>query len=97
MFKSTLQKLMKGGLYAKHVPVVIEIPALGALEGDTTKPIIEATLDDLAFAAQALDQRQSALGTRLAAIRELYAEARAKGALGAENIVEALSRQGGAQ
>jgi len=44
-----------------------------------------------------LDKEQSAIYKRLSAIRELYTEARAKGALGAENIVDALSRKGGAQ
>jgi hypothetical protein len=97
MFKPTLQKLLKDSYYAKHVPAFIQIPALGAIEEETTKPIQEATLDDLAFAVQALDKEQSALYKRLAAVRELYSEARAKGALGAENIVDALSRKGGAQ
>ncbi len=97
MFKPTLQKLIKDSYYAKHVPAFIQIPALGAIEEETTKPIQEATVDDLAFAAQALDKEQSALYKRLAAVRELYSEARAKGALGAENIVDALSRKGGAQ
>ncbi len=97
MFKPSLQKLIKDSLYAKYVPAFIQIPALGAIKEDTTKPIHEATLDDLAFAAQALDKEQSAIYKRLAAIRELYTEARAKGALGAENIVDALSRKGGAQ
>jgi len=97
MFKPTLQKLLKDSYYAKHVPAFIQIPALGAIEEETTKPIQEATVDDLAFAAQALDKEQSALYKRIAAVRELYSEARAKGALGAENIVDALSRKGGAQ
>lgn len=97
MFKPSLQRLIKDSLYAKYVPAFIQIPALGAIEEDTNKPIHEATLDDLAFAAQALDKEQSAIYKRLSAIRELYTEARAKGALGAENIVDALSRKGGAQ
>lgn len=98
MFKPSLQKLIKDSYYAKHVPAFIQIPELGAIPEDTSKPIHEeATLDDLAFAAQALDKEQSAIYKRLSAIRELYTEARSKGALGAENIVDALSRKGGAQ
>ncbi|WP_375642533.1 MULTISPECIES: hypothetical protein [unclassified Bartonella] len=97
MFKSLLQKLIKFSYYAKHVPAFIQILALGAIPENTIKPIHEATLDDIAFAIQVLDKEQSAIYKRLSAICELYTEARAKGALGAENIVDALSRKGGAQ
>ena len=65
--------------------------------GPALLALTRKALDDLAFAAQALDKEQSAIYKRLSAIRELYTEARAKGALGAENIVDALSRKGGAQ
>ena len=68
MFKPSLQKLIKDSYYAKHVPAFIQIPALGAIEEDTNKPIHEATLDDLAFAAQALDKEQSAIYKRLAVL-----------------------------
>lgn len=97
MFKPTLQKLLKDSYYGKNLPVYIRIPALGAVEEEITKPITEATLDDLEFAAQALDKENDALTSRLYAIRNLYRDARKKGALGAENIVDALSRKGGAQ
>jgi hypothetical protein len=97
MFKPTLQKLIKDSYHAKNVPAFIQIPALGAIEEEITKPITEATLDDLAFAAQALDNEQTTLYKRLAAIRQLYSEARSKGALGNENILDALARKGGAQ
>ncbi|WP_375639637.1 MULTISPECIES: hypothetical protein [unclassified Bartonella] len=79
MFKPSLQKLIKDSLYAKYVPAFIQIPALGAIEEDTTKPIHEATLDDLAFAAQALDKEQSAIYKHLSVIRELYTEAQRQG------------------
>ena len=46
---------------------------------------------------QALDKEQSAIYKLLSAIRQLYTEARSKGALGAENIVDAPSRKGGTQ
>ncbi len=47
MFKPSLQKLIKDRLYAKYVPAFIQIPALGAIEEDTTKPIHEVSLQDL--------------------------------------------------
>lgn len=97
MFKPTLQKLVKDQFYAQHIPAFIRIPALGAITEETTKPVSEATLDDLAFAAQALDQESSVIRRREMAIKELYNEARKHGALGSENIIDALSRKAGAQ
>ncbi len=43
--------LIKDSHYAKHVPAFIQIPAPGAIPKETTKPIHEATPDDLAFDA----------------------------------------------
>lgn len=97
MFKSSLEKLLKDSYYYKNLPVHIRIPALGAVQEEITKPIVEATLDDLAFAAQALDSEVDAINTRLYAIRRLYRDAREKGALGGENILDALSRKGGTE
>lgn len=97
MCNPTLPKRMQDSFDTKQVPVCIQRPALGAIKEDMTPPIVEATLDDRVFAAQAQDQKQSALDKRLVALREQYTEVPAKGALGAATIVEAHSRQGGAQ
>ena len=97
MFKPNLQKLLKDSYYAKEIPAFIIVPALGAVEEEVIKPTQEATLDELFFATQALDKESDALTTRIYAIRNLYRDARKKGALGSENIVDALSRKGGVQ
>jgi hypothetical protein len=97
MFKPKLEKLLKDSYYYKNLPVYIRIPALGAVQETITKTIVESTLDDLAFAAQAMDQEVEAINSRLYAIRRLYRDAREKGALGGENILDALSRKGGAE
>ncbi len=97
MFKSKLEKLLKDDYLAKKLPETVRIPALGAVAEDVVKPIEQATIDELVFAAQALDKESDALTTRLYAIRRLYREARSRGALGSENILDALARKGGAQ
>jgi hypothetical protein len=97
MFKSKLEKLFKDSYLAKNLPETIRIPALGAIPEEMVKPIEEATLDDLAFAVQALDKESDALTSRIYALRRLYRDAREKGALGNENILDALARKGGAQ
>jgi len=122
MFKPKLEKLLKDSWYYTNLPVFIRIPALGAIQEEVTKPIVEATLDELEFAAlaldkesealtthryalrhklelaeQALNKQSEALTTHLYAIRRLYKEARSKGALGGDNILDALARKGGAE
>ena len=95
MFKSKLERLLKDSYYYKNLPVHIRIPALGAVQEETVKPITEATLDELEFAALALDKEADGITTRAYAIRRLYKDARSKGALGGENILDALARKGG--
>ncbi|WP_419903497.1 hypothetical protein [Kiloniella sp.] len=97
MFKSKLTKLLKDEYLTRDLPKEITVPALGAIPETSIKNLEDATLDDLAFAAQALDLEVDAINSRLYAIRRLYRAARSKGALGAENIVDALSRKGGDQ
>ena len=95
MFKSKLEKLLKDDYTFKRLPETIRIPALGAIHEEIIKPISEASLDELEFAALALDKEADLLRSRIYAIRRLYEEARKKGALGGENILDALARKGG--
>ena len=93
-----LGKLFGDDFLARNVPETVHIPPLGDNKTDIVKPIEHATLDDIAFAAQALDKKVDALRDGLYALQRLYREARAKGALGKDNIVEAVTRKiGGAQ
>jgi len=93
-----LEKLFGDTYLARDVPESVHIPPLGTNRTDIVKPIEHATLDDLAFAAQALDKKADALRNEIYALQRLYREARAKGALGRDNIVEALTgKNGGAQ
>ncbi len=90
-----IEKLLKDTYLANNVPESIHIPPLGENLTDVTKPIEQATLDDIAFAAQALDQKVDALNSTLYALRRLYREARSKGAVGSDNIVDALTGKKG--
>lgn len=88
-----LEKLFKDN-YDKNLPEIVRIPPLGDSRTEILKPLEQATLDDIALAVEALDRVES----NLYALRRLYRAARAKGALGRDNIVEALTRKiGGAQ
>ena len=90
-----IEKLLKDTYLANNVPESIHSPPLGENLTDVTKPIEQATLDDIAFAAQALDQKVDALNSTLYALRRLYREARSKGAVGSDNIVDALTGKKG--
>lgn len=93
-----LEKLFGDTYLARDVPESVHIPPLGTNRTDIVKPIEQATLDDIAFAAQALDKKADALRNEIYALQRLYREARAKGALGRDNIVEAVTgKNGGAQ
>lgn len=93
-----LEKLFGDTYLARNVPESVHIPPLGINRTDIVKPIEHATLDDIAFAAQALDKKADTLRDELYALHRLYKEARAKGALGSDNIVHAITgKNGGAQ
>ncbi len=90
-----LEKLFGDTFLARNVPESIHIPPLGVNRTDIVKPIEQATLDDIAFAAQALDKKADALRDELYALQRLYKDARTKGALGKDNIVEAVTGKNG--
>ncbi|MBL0320108.1 MAG: hypothetical protein IPP74_12595 [Alphaproteobacteria bacterium] len=97
MSNSKIEALVSDEFLIDCIPDTIVIPALGAHTEQVIKPLEQATLDDLAFAAIALDDDLVAINSQLYALRALYHEARQKGALGNENIIDALSRNGIAQ
>lgn len=50
------------------------------------KPLLEATLDEVAFAIQTLSAEGSAIHRRRSALESLYALARDRGCLGADTV-----------
>ena len=96
MFNSTtLERLQKRHLALQSLPDTIRIPAVGRRSEVAAKPIDDATLDDLAFAARGIEAEFNAVGDRLHALRKLYGLAREAGALGADRAVEAISSDTG--
>ena len=61
--------------------VLFQVKATGVI-----KPLFDATLDELAFAAQTLNAERSVLSRRMVAIEDVYAYARKQGFLGADLI-----------
>ena len=76
------------------LPDTIAIPAVGPRREPAAKPVEEATLDDLAFALNAIEDEFNLVGDRLHAVRKLYVLARRAGGLGADVAVAAATRTG---
>jgi len=72
MTKGLLRKLCRAFYLQDSLPDTVTIPATGEGQQAIEKPIEEATLDDIAFAAQALDKETDVLYSRLSVLRRLY-------------------------
>lgn len=84
MFETNLQRLRKSYALA-DLPDTITA-------GTAIKPIDEATVDDIAFAVQALTDEMNAIYQRSASLRSLHDKARRAGALGSALAVDAVSK-----
>ena len=84
-----------GQLRARHyglekLPETVRIPALGNRREETVKPTETATVDDLAFALIALNEKATALYREIDALKSLQDQARKIGALGADIAGDAV-------
>jgi hypothetical protein len=84
MSETLLQRLRKSYALA-DLPDTITTGATG------TKPIDQATVDDIAFAVQALNDEMDAVYRRSSALRSLHDKARRVGALGSTLAVVAAA------
>lgn len=91
--KTKLDKLRQDNSFLAELPDTIRIPALGARTEEVLKPIETATLDDIAFAQLALQAKSSVLYGELDALRRVTEIARKNGALGADNVLDAVSEK----
>lgn len=81
----------QSSMYLSHLPDAVRIPALPpSRPDDVIRPLMEATIDDVAFAIQGLEADSSAINRRLAALRDLHDGARQRGATGDITVSEAF-------
>ena len=92
---SRLTRVRKQHSALQALPDTIHIPAVGRRDEIAAKPVVDATLDDLAFAVRGVEVEFNELGDRLYAIRKLYSLARQSGALGADRAIDAISGNAG--
>jgi hypothetical protein len=79
-------------LWLKALPENIDIPTGPARDLIVTKPVAHATVDDLAFAADALLRQSIALHRKADAMKQIHDLARRAGAVGAANAVTSAVR-----
>lgn len=87
-----LIRLRKGlSFYSASLPDVVRIPANGTTRPDEVfRPLMDATIDDIAFAIQGVEAESRAIIRRSGALEELYEAARKRGAIGTTTIAEAF-------
>lgn len=76
-------------------PDTVLVPALPGRRDEAVKPVETVTLDDIAFALLALQEKSSAIHREAEALRTVYDLARKNGALGADVALEAIPAEKG--
>ena len=88
MFTTPLQRLRKSYSLADLPDIIVT----GRAGDEVAKPIEFATIDDIAFAIQALNDKASAIYQPASALRNLYDQARRAGAIGAALAVDTVAQ-----
>lgn len=90
----TLTRIRKAAYSLEDLPETISFLEHPARETNGPMPVVDATLDDIAFAIIAAEQERSAVYRRGAALERLYKLAREAGGIGSDNAVTmALKRE----
>ncbi|MBX6387007.1 MAG: hypothetical protein IRZ07_29195 [Microbispora sp.] len=94
MFKTTtpLQRLRESSYALAELPDSIRTGDIGEFGQPIAKALSAATVDDVAFAIQALGDEADAIYRRVTALKQLHDRARRAGARGADLAVEAAVR-----
>jgi len=79
-------------LWLKTLPDSIEVPTGPGTSPVITKPVAQVTVDDIAFAIEALFRQSVALHRKADALRQIHDLARRAGAVGTANAAAAAAR-----
>ena len=88
-----LTRLRKSlSFYSASLPDAVRIPANGTTRPDeVVRSLMDATVDDIAFAIQGMEKERRVIMQRAGALEELYEAARKRGAIGTTTIAEAFA------
>lgn len=84
--------LLREKLWLKALPDSIDVPTSNDTGPTISKPIAEASVDDIALAISALGRQSSALYRKADALRQVHDLARQVGGLGTANAVDAAAK-----
>ena len=93
--KAAIEKLRQRSEWGmRDLPEIIRVPALeGHRTQEAVVPLEESTIDDLAFAIIGLEAQVTEMRRPLVGLRELYDQARKRGALGTSTVAEVFLTQ----
>ncbi len=88
--KAAIEKLRQRSDWGmRDLPEIMRVPALeGHRTQEAVVPLEESTIDDLAFAIIGLEAQVTEMRRPLVGLRELYDQARKRGALGTSTVAE---------
>ncbi len=88
--KAAIEKLRQRSEWGmRDLPEIIRVPALeGHRTQEAIMPLEESTIDDLAFAIIGLEAQVTEMRRPLVGLRELYDQARKRGALGTSTVAD---------
>ena len=88
--KAAIEKLRQRSEWGmRDLPEIIRVPALeGHRTQEAVLPLEESTIDDLAFAIIGLEAQVTEMRRPLVGLRELYDQARKRGALGTSTVAD---------
>lgn len=88
--KAAIEKLRQRSEWGmRDLPEIIRVPALeGYRTQEAVVPLEESTIDDLAFAIIGLEAQVTEMRRPLVGLRELYDQARKRGALGTSTVAD---------
>jgi hypothetical protein len=93
--KNTRTTLRDRSYSLAGLPDTVLVPALPGCRDEAIKPVEAVTLDDIAFALLALQEKSSAIYREAEALRTVYDLARKNGALGADIALDAIPAEKG--
>ena len=88
--KAAIEKLRQRSEWGmRDLPEIICVPALeGHRTQEAVLPLEESTIDDLAFAIIGLEAQVTEMRRPVVGLRELYDQARKRGALGTSTVAD---------
>ena len=97
--KAAIEKLRQRSEWGmRDLPEIIRVPALeGHRTQEAIMPLEESKIDDLAFAIIGLEAQVTEMRRPLVGLRELYDQARKRGALGTSTVADVFLSGSGSE